>query len=45
VPKEGDNFRAGKMAELLAANGFNGINFFDKVKNCDRWRRHFDMNN
>lgn len=31
VPKEGDNFRAGKMAELLAANGFKGDNFFDKV--------------
>lgn len=31
VPKEGDNFRAGKMAELLAANEFKGDNFFKKV--------------
>lgn len=31
TPKQGDNFRAGKMAELLTDNGFEGDNFFEEV--------------
>lgn len=31
VPKIGDDFRGGKMAELLSANGFEGGRFFVKI--------------
>lgn len=33
TPQIGDSFRSGKMAELLAANGFEGARFFVRVSN------------
>lgn len=33
TPQIGDSFRAGKMAELLAANGFDGARFFLRIPN------------